>query len=73
MDDVGFHEGDGDVAVGVCGPEIFQADRGAVETELVAAGKHFARNPAGSERKEIVVPVFDALNAEEVLPGVRVR
>src|SRR6478609_5782818 len=54
MNDVGFCEGDGDIAVGVRGPVIFQADRGSVELKLAAVGKDFAGDSARAERKEIV-------------------
>ncbi|MGY4450944.1 hypothetical protein ACVWZR_005604 [Bradyrhizobium sp. i1.3.1] len=73
MNDVGFCKSDGDVAIGMRGPVIFQVDRASIEPELVVAGKDFTGDSARAERKEIVVPVLYALNFEEVLSRVLLR
>ena len=73
MHDVRLGEGDGDVAVGMGGAVILQADRRAIELEAVLAREHLAGNSAGWQRKEIVVPVLDALDLGQILAGVFLR
>ena len=38
--DIGFGKGDGDIAVGVPGPVILQAERDAVELQVVLGREH---------------------------------
>src|SRR6478752_2893093 len=70
VNDVRVRKGYGDVAVRVRRSEIFQADRGSIEPEFVAAGKDFTGDSARAEWKEIVVPVLDPLHFGKVLAGV---
>jgi len=73
VNDVGLGEGDGDVAVGMRRPIIFQGDRRAIEPQIVFGCKNFARNSTRWQCKEVIIPIFDALNLRKMLACVRLR
>jgi hypothetical protein len=62
VNDVGLRKRDGDVAVGMRGPVIFQTYRRAVELQIVLLCKNFARYPTCGQCEEIVIPILDALH-----------